>query len=149
MVSYQHWSDLCYRKIHLVNFICNYCTLIYNEYVVLLCLVMNNHKTLPISQILNQFLCLYFVTQRFAADKYIYNLPNASITYKNQTLKNRALSGIILLLWGRLWLWFQLFGFSDYWAIHYCNKPVLAIALDLKMTYSVFWLLILFWEAPW
>ena len=35
------------------------------------------------------------------------------------------------------------------WSIQYCNQPVLAIALDLNVTYSVLRSLISFREAPW
>ena len=34
-------------------------------------------------------------------------------------------------------------------AIHYCNQPVLAITLDLNVTYSVLQLLFSFMEASW
>ena len=56
-VIYQYMSALCYRKIKLIGFIHSYCTLIYNECVILLYFGINNHKTLLISQIFNQFLC--------------------------------------------------------------------------------------------
>ena len=34
-------------------------------------------------------------------------------------------------------------------AIHYCNQPVLAITLDLNVTYSILQLLISFLETYW
>ena len=56
----------------------------------------------------------YFVTQLFAADKYIYDLPKSSINDTNHTLKYWALSGVGRLLWGRSWLWFNSSGFSGH-----------------------------------
>ena len=61
-VSYQYMSALGYRGINRIEFIYSYCTFIYNEYVILLCFVINNLKTLLISHISNQFLCDIFVT---------------------------------------------------------------------------------------
>ena len=37
---------------------------------------------------------LYFVIQCFDADKFIYDLPNVSVTNTKQTLKDRDISGI-------------------------------------------------------
>ena len=78
-VSYQYISDLWYRGIHLMVFISCYCTSIYNEYIILLCLFINPHKTLLISKIIiiNIFLsykfriysfCDIFKVHFFAAD---------------------------------------------------------------------------------
>ena len=58
--SYHCMSALSYHEIHLMRFICSYCTLIYNKYVILLCFIIIHHKTLLISQISNQFLCDIF-----------------------------------------------------------------------------------------
>ena len=57
MVSYQYMSYLFYRKIHLLRFICCYCTSIYNKYIILLFFICNHHKTLLISQVSYKFLC--------------------------------------------------------------------------------------------
>ena len=56
-VIYQYMYSLCFREIHLIRYIWSYCTSFYNEYVNLLCFVINHHKTLLISQIPDQFLC--------------------------------------------------------------------------------------------
>ena len=55
----------------------------------------------------------YFVTQYFAADKYIYDLSKSLITNPKKTLKYRSLSGVGRSLWGRSWLWFKWYGFHD------------------------------------
>ena len=59
-VSYQYIYSLYFREIHLLRFISCYCTSIYKKYVILLCFICNNHKTLLISQISNEFLCDIF-----------------------------------------------------------------------------------------
>ena len=41
---------------------------------------------------------MYFVTQLFAACQYIYDLPKSLITVTKQTMKDEAISGIMLLL---------------------------------------------------
>ena len=46
----------------------------------------------------------YFVTQIFAAVKYINNLVKAPISKTKQTLKYRALSGVRWLLWWISWI---------------------------------------------
>ena len=55
-VSYQYCSHLFYRKIHLPILICCYCTMIYVKYAILFFFVCNNHRTLHLLQISNQFL---------------------------------------------------------------------------------------------
>ena len=55
----------------------------------------------------------YFVTQFFAAYKYIYDPLKALIANTNQTLKDGAVSGVGQSLLGILWLWFKFSGFSD------------------------------------
>ena len=54
-----------------------------------------------------------FCNTIFAADNYIYDLSKYLITKTNQTLKERALSGVGKLLQGRSRLWFKLYVFSD------------------------------------
>ena len=66
-VSHRYMSALCYHKIHMMRYICSSCISIDNKYVILLCFVVNHHKTLLISQVLNQFFCDFFVTPLFAA----------------------------------------------------------------------------------
>ena len=56
MVSYQYISDLSYPEIHLLRFILSYCAFIYKKYVILLCFVINHHKSLLITKYLNQLL---------------------------------------------------------------------------------------------
>ena len=55
--KYQYMSDLSYLEIHLIMFIFSYCIFIYNEYIILLCSIINHHNTLLISKISNQLLC--------------------------------------------------------------------------------------------
>ena len=71
------------------------------------------------------------------------------IVKTHQTLKDGALLVVGRLWCGRSRLRFKLPGFSDNEEIQYCNQPVLDIALDLNVAYSVLWLLISFREAPW
>ena len=68
MVSYQYMSYLCYLGKHLLRFILCYCTSSYKISIIELCFICNHHKTLLISQILNQLFC-DFQTQFFAAEK--------------------------------------------------------------------------------
>ena len=72
-------SYLCYCEIHLLRFICCYCTSIYNKYVVLLCIICNHHKTFLISEILNQFLCNIY--------KHNYS-PHTTISTTSQKLRS-------------------------------------------------------------
>ena len=58
----------------------------------LLCFICNHHKTMLISQILNQFLG-DILNESFDAHKYIYNIPKTLITKTQQTLKDCALLG--------------------------------------------------------
>ena len=51
---------LRYREIYLLRFIFCYCTSIYKKYVILLCFICDNHRTLLISKLLNQFPCDIF-----------------------------------------------------------------------------------------
>ena len=100
--AYSVYNPYCYSEsllyvilmlfgIHLQRCIIFYCISMYKEYVILLCCICNHHKTLHSSRILNQFLCDIFGTQLFSADKYIHNLPKASITDNQQTLKDTTL----------------------------------------------------------
>ena len=57
-VSYQYLSSLCYLKIHLLRFIGFYCTSICKKCIILLCFILNHHKTLLISQIIITKICL-------------------------------------------------------------------------------------------
>ena len=57
MVSYQYMCALSDHAIHLIIFICSYCTFIYNKYFILLCFIINIHKILLITQISDQLLC--------------------------------------------------------------------------------------------
>ena len=54
---YQCCSYLFYREIHLLRFICCNCTLIYDKYVNLLCLICNHQINLILLKILNTFFC--------------------------------------------------------------------------------------------
>ena len=54
---YKYIYTLSYLEIQLIRFICSYCIFIYKKYVILLCLIINHHKTIIISQISNQWLC--------------------------------------------------------------------------------------------
>ena len=51
-----------------------YCLLIYNYSVILLCFVLNCHRTFLFSPITNLFLCFIFEHNILAADKVIHNL---------------------------------------------------------------------------
>ena len=56
-VSCQYMSVPSCYDIHMISFICSFCTFIYNKYVILLSFNINHHKTVLITQIWNQFLC--------------------------------------------------------------------------------------------
>ena len=56
-VSYQFMSALRYRNIHLIRFICSYCTLSTTNMSFYYALLLIITKNLLISQISNQFLC--------------------------------------------------------------------------------------------
>ena len=73
---------------------------------------------------INYFLisCNNFVLLHTSTSMTIWNLRSPST---EQTFKYGAISGVSWLLWGRSWIWFKSSGFSDYYAIHYCNQPVL------------------------
>ena len=47
---------LCYREMHLLEFIGCYCTFIYTKYVIQLCFIINHQKNLLMLQMLNQFI---------------------------------------------------------------------------------------------
>ena len=98
-VSYKYMSFLRYSEIHLLRFINCYFTSIYNKYINLLgfiCplsqnpayLTNNNHKTLLITEILNQFLLWYFQMSFFAADTESTTFSKAS-TFQMQKAQNR------------------------------------------------------------
>ena len=91
-VSYQYMSSLCYCEIHLLRFVFCYHTSIYNKYVILLCFICNHQKNLHISWISKQFFCDIFEHKFLVVDKHIYNIPKASITDTQQTLKDGALA---------------------------------------------------------
>ena len=57
----------CYRWIHLLKFVSCYCALICNEYVIVLCFIINHHKTLLISQIIMKKICL---SQKFRINSF-------------------------------------------------------------------------------
>ena len=82
-MSYQYMSALWYCKIHLLRFISCYCTLIYTEYDILLCFVMNQHKNLLKLKIKNQLLC--FILQ------HNYSLQSStSVTFYNIQSKTQS-----------------------------------------------------------
>ena len=111
--GFRYKSSLYNHRMHLLSLISCYCTLIYNNDVVLLCFICNHHKTLLISQIIITKLCLYhkfkinssltFSKAIFTADNLINHLLISPITQKQQKfkgshteniLKYRALSGV-------------------------------------------------------
>ena len=53
-------SSSWYCIIHVLRFICCCCTLIYKVHLILLCFICNHHKTMLISELLNEFLCDLF-----------------------------------------------------------------------------------------
>ena len=56
--GFRYKSSLYNHRMHLLSLISCYCTLIYNNDVVLLCFICNHHKTLLISQIIITKICL-------------------------------------------------------------------------------------------
>ena len=112
-VGYQYMSDFSYCVIHWLRFNFNYFSLIYKYYVSLLCFICpsSQHSTYLTNE--KSIALLYFVTQFFAADKYIDDLLKASITNTKQTLKYRAISAVEQSLWGISWIWLKLSGFSE------------------------------------
>ena len=92
-MSYQYMSALCYREIYLLRFIFCYFTLIYNKYVNLLGFICPSSQNSTYHTNFESIGLSYFVTQFFAAYKYIYDLSKASITDTNKTFKYRDISG--------------------------------------------------------
>ena len=72
MVSYQYMYASSYREIHLIMYICSYCTSIHNKYVNLLCLIFPSSQHSNYHANFESIALLYLVAQLFAADKYIY-----------------------------------------------------------------------------
>ena len=92
---------------------------------------------------------IFYLHQHTVPSNITIQLHSLCVTPTQQTLKYGALSGVGRSWWGRLQLWYKSPGLSYSWAIHYCNQPVLAIALELNVESSVLRFLISFWEAPW
>ena len=63
-----------------------YCILIYNDFFILSCFILNFHRTFPFSQISNLFICSILEHNIFAADKAIHKLNFLIINtkYSNQ-----------------------------------------------------------------
>ena len=63
-----------------------YCLLIYYDYMIVICIIINGHRTFIFSQILNLFICSLFEHIFFAADNAIHNLQFliTKNTYSNQ-----------------------------------------------------------------
>ena len=98
-VGYQYMYSSCYRKIHLLRFLNFYCTSIYKKYFNLLGFIFpssqnsayftnNYHKTLLITQILNQFLLWYFQRSSFTADTESTPFSKDSTAQTQQTKKD-------------------------------------------------------------
>ena len=68
------WNILILQKLRFGVCHCFYCLLIYNNYVILSCFILNCHITFLFSQILNLFICGIFEHKLFAVDKSIHNL---------------------------------------------------------------------------
>ena len=135
---------LSYRDIHLIRLFSVIVlrsktnTLFYYVQLVINTKIYLSHK-------LQINFAVFFVTQLFAEDKCIQELSIDSITDTKQALKDgplsRAVMEIVILIYI---IWHQI-------SLEiYCYKqPVLDIALDLNVTYSVLKLLISFQEYPW
>ena len=65
---------LILRKLRFGVCHCWYCLLIYNDYVILLCFILNYHRIFLFLQILNIFICFISKHSIFAADEAIHNL---------------------------------------------------------------------------
>ena len=98
-VIYQCWSYLFDREIHLLRFICWYCTSIYDKYIILLCYICNHHRNL-LFQKFGSIPLWYFQTQ-FLLQTNKSTTYQFSITPTCQTLKDGYLSGVGWLWRGR------------------------------------------------
>ena len=106
-MRFQYMSSSFYREIHLLRFICCYCTLIYKLYVISICFICNHHKTLFISQISNQCLCDIFENYFLLQTSTATTPPKALIIVTHKTLKDGALSGISQSCSGRSWVYLK------------------------------------------
>ena len=93
-------TALSYREIHLIRFICSYCTSsttnksIYYVWLIIITILCSSHKF--------RFTCyVIFCNTIFTTDKYIYNLKKYSIADTNQTFKDSAIPGVDWSLWVR------------------------------------------------
>ena len=68
---------------------------------------------LYLSQRIESISLYYFVTQLFAAVKYIFDNLKESISDTNQAFKDRDISGFVQSFWGISWFWIKSYGFSD------------------------------------
>ena len=75
MASYQHCSYLYDHKVYLRRFMCCYCTLIYNNYVIVIMFYLKSQRNYVFLKNFESVTCGIFEHNCFAADKEIQNLP--------------------------------------------------------------------------
>ena len=113
----------------------------------LICFVINNHETLLISQISNQFFLIFRNTiircsqVHLQQTRSIYIQQEANIerceSTRYQPIVVREIWPLIYIIW-----------LQQYSAIHYRKQLMLKIYLELNVMYSVLRSLISFQEAP-
>ena len=69
------FSYLFYRKMHLLRFICCYCTFIHNTYIIFIMFYLKSSRNLVFLTYFESIPLCYFQTHFFAAEKLIPNLP--------------------------------------------------------------------------
>ena len=145
--NYQYMSALSYRDIQLLIWICLYCIIIFKHtsYYYVSLLITTNIYLSEIFWI--KFFCYIFNIIFCFRQVHLRSFENFKSRH-NTNIKRLGSIRSRPIVVGKIVLWFKLSGFSNVFAIHYCNQPVLAIALVLNVTYLVSLLLISFQEAP-
>ena len=91
-MSYQYWSYLYYRDIHLHIHICCYCSLTYDYIVIFITFYFKLSGTMIFSQILNLFICGIFEPTLLLQQCYFYYIwfliiNNQATTERRRTIR--------------------------------------------------------------
>ena len=151
-MSYQYCSYLCYCDIHQRRYICCNFTFTYNDSFILIMFYYKLSQNFAFLTNIEYVHLCYFWTQQFWSrqrnslllvfDPQQQVQISSSCSHTKQPLKYGALLGIGQLFWEISWIRHKLSSFGYSSSVHYCAKSVWAIALDLIVVSSVFWLLI-------
>ena len=103
-VSYQCGCYLQYSETHLHGFICWYCTLIYDKYLIFVMFYIKLSQIFDFIKILNMSFCNIFEHNVFLQTKKSTIFQFLIIDIVVLPLKDGALSVVRTLRWGILWL---------------------------------------------